>query len=724
MKSFHFFNVLVLLFVVSPCFSQYAEFAIFSDGVLTLDNGYIQREISVDAGTGRYVSTRLGLGGEDYNFLFGENSSHDFRFSIFDIPLSGMNQWNFIEVDIIEVENEGMGAIVKLKGTGIMSNLELDITYILYPGIAGIRKNLTFINHGDDDMQLESIDVEHLNLNSSTTDTEVYNHYCRNKHIGAYLGDWDDPVMAFHIAKDEKGLVLVNEAPAVLKRMACFQEHNDISAGLTHADQAFPFRKWLKSGESFTTPDVFLLLYEGERSPYTALNFTLPQYIKNYMGLEIFKLEYKPVFVYNTWNPFRTNIEETMIGELVEAAEECGIQEFIIDDGWMVNTYTDRGANDPWWYPEVGDYIIDKTKFPNGLKPIFKDVKKRGMKPGLWLSIGSASASSAVYREHPEWFVRGSNGELANLHSSGNTGLRTACMSTDWTEHISDIILDLVKDHGLTYTKLDFASVTSAYVNDPTISGCYATDHEGHRDHPESLYANYSGLFELFDKLQKEAPDLFIDCTFETQGKLHLIDYAFLKHAEGNWLSNIEEVTPLGALRVRHLAWKRTSVIPAASCVIGNLRLDSEDLEFDFLSLVGTLPIMLGDIREIPEEKRDWMREWSDWLQEKQGIHDYMSYRQDLRGFGEPMEGHWDGWQRINVETQSGGLVGVFRQGSNENKRFVTVEGLSDRKTYEVIDGSTYDTVGVFTGDELRSNGFPVEMDNEYQGKVFEVIIQ
>lgn len=154
-------------------------------------------------------------------------------------------------------------------------------------------------------------------------------------------------------------------------------------------------------------------------------------------------------------------------------------------------------------------------------KPVFKDIEKRGMKPGLWLSIGSASITAAVYQDHPEWFVRGSDGMLRNLHTVNDFTMRTACMSTEWTGHIRDIILDLVDEHGVTYVKLDFAIVTSAYVNDQSVSGCYATDHPGHRDHAESLLANYSGLFELFDELQQEAPDLFIDCTFETQGKLH-----------------------------------------------------------------------------------------------------------------------------------------------------------------------------------------------------------
>ena len=50
-----------------------------------------------------------------------------------------------------------------------------------------------------------------------------------------------------------------------------------------------------------------------------------------------------------------------------------------------------------------------------------------------------------------------------------------------------------------------------------------------------------------------------------------------------------------------------------------------------------------------------------------------MSYRQDLPGFGEPMEGMWDGFQRINTDSKQGGIIGVFRHGAAETKRQVTV---------------------------------------------------
>ena len=199
------------------------------------------------------------------------------------------------------------------------------------------------------------------------------------------------------------------------------------------------------------------------------------------------------------------------------------MKEFVIDDGWQ---------------DSYGDWGIDKTKFPNGLKPVFDYIKSLGMKPGLWVSVGSASSESKVYHEHPEWFVRDKNAGFGNLHSDepGEAQIRSACYSTGWKDYIKEILLKLALDYGLEYLKLDFAVVTSAYVFDPEKSGCYSKDHTGHIDHHESMFVNYERMWELFDELHAAKPNLFIDCTFEAMGGLQLIDYAMLKHAEGNWL--------------------------------------------------------------------------------------------------------------------------------------------------------------------------------------------
>ena len=97
-----------------------------------------------------------------------------------------------------------------------------------------------------------------------------------------------------------------------------------------------------------------------------------------------------------------------------------------------------------------------------------------------------------------------------------------------------------------------------------------------------------------------------------------------------------------------------------------------------------------------------------------------MLYRQDLPGFGEPMDGQWDGYQRINTDTKEGGIIGIFRQGSKEGIRNVTVNYLSPGKIYQVksMDGKT---IVQATGEILASKGFSVMLKESYSGVLYEV---
>jgi alpha-galactosidase len=237
----------------------------------------------------------------------------------------------------------------------------------------------------------------------------------------------------------------------------------------------------------------------------------------------------------------------------------------------------------------------------------------------------------------------------------------------------------------------------------------------------ESFGVIYKNVLRLFDELHAEAPGLFIDCTFETAGKLQLMDYAIAQHAEGNWLSNFEEPSPVGPLRVRQMAWWRSPALPASSLVIGNLPMDDPDFEYGLKSLIGTLPIVLGDPRHMPVEKRRIVKNWSEWMLKMQGKYDYMSYRKDLPGFGEPKEGSWDGWQRINFQTGKGGIFGVFRQGASEDTRTVFLKDIIPDKTYRIRLAPSGDIVFTGNGKDLIMKGFQVKIEKPYDGKIFEV---
>ena len=676
-----------------------------------LNNGVVQREIDLSGGHIAGKSYTLQPSGT--NFI--RTGAQEFSLMVNDVTYSGTSNWVDIRSRDTTTANGGKGMILSFRDPA--RSMALELTYMTYPQLPVVRKFLTVMNTGKTDIKIEAVNVEDLPLNQAQIDAWVLRQYARYKWLGAYVGNWDDPLIVIHDLRSNRGMAVGNEAIGVMKRTSVFVDNISMTAGMTHPEQDYPFRRWLRPGERWTSPGIFTALYNNCTDPQHVVNTSVQDFVRKYADMRIEQIEQKPVFVYNTWRPFEREMDETMIRELAKAAAECGVKEFVIDDGWQLNVHSPEGK------PEYhGDWEVDKKKFPNGLKPVFDYIKSLGMKPGLWVSVATADSSSVVFKDHPEWFVKDIDGRIANLHNERPR--RTACLGTDWYDYIKNAMLRLVRDYGLAYVKLDFSIVTSAYHYDVARSGCYAEDHPHHRDRPESLDMIYNRCMALFDELHQEAPDLFIDCTFETAGRMQMMDYGIARHAEGNWLSNIHEPMPVGSLRVRNLAWGRSPALPATSLVIGNLLMDEKHHELGFKSLTGSLPIMLGDPRKLSPAERSRYKSWADWLNSLEARHAYMSFRQDLPGFGEPTDGAWDGFCRINTDSGSGGLVGVFKQGAREKTRMVTVPYLKPDKIYQVKQGFGGKIIATVQGKELAEDGFLVTLNELHDGELFEIVLK
>lgn len=698
--------LLINLLTVNLIFAQ-EPFAKWTKNELILNNGIVQRNIKLPLSMGSFGTTLYKPKTGEFNYF--EKINPEFQFEINGKIYSGLGSWSLVEIQKISDNKAGDGASITLLSEDKL--IEVTIKYLLYPNSPAVRKNLIIRNLSTENVVLESVDVEKFNLTGyyATTFSWICHDYGRRRSIGPYEGNMQDALLTVHNSDWKQGIVIGNEAAGVVKHTSVLWQDPTICAGLTHKDARYPFRKYINQSESFTTPQVFTMVYNNHKDPNEILNTSVPNFVRKHLGIRLSTLEKKPTFIYNTWVPFRKDINEKLIMELAKAAADAGMKEFIIDDGWADN---------------YGDWVIDKKKFPNGLKPVFDYIKSLGMKPGLWVSVGSASPESRVYQAHPEWFVLDENQNPANLHES-DLKMRTACFGTDWKNYIKDVLMKLALEYGLEYLKLDFTVVTSPYRFGNKNTGCYAKNHAGHQDQHESFYTNYESVWKLFDELHLAKPNLFIDCTFETMGGLQLIDYAVLKHAEGDWLSNFSGPPDENVdLRVRNMAWWRSPAMPATALVIGNPEMQDLGWEMHIKSLAGALPIMLGDPRKLSVNDLKKYRGYADWLEKMANKHDIMSFRQDLVGFGEPMHGVWDGFQRINTDTQSGGIIGIFKQGSLDNERQVRINYLNPTKIYAIKECISDKVMIKATGKQLAEIGFKAKLMKEYDGQLFEVVTQ
>ena len=99
-----------------------------------------------------------------------------------------------------------------------------------------------------------------------------------------------------------------------------------------------------------------------------------------------------------------------------------------------------------------------------------------------------------------------------------------------------------------------------------------------------------------------------------------------------------------------------------------------------------------------------------------------MSYRKDLPGFGEPAEGMWDGWMRLNTDTKEGGIIGVFRQGAPDERRSVILKDLDPDRQYSILLAPEGKEILTATGKNLMGNGFDVNIAKQYDGNIYEVL--
>lgn len=202
----------------------------------------------------------------------------------------------------------------------------------------------------------------------------------------------------------------------------------------------------LYPGEKIRTPLCGLMFWEGE-DRMTGHNqfrkFILSHHSRKLNGKFA---EYPISGGFNWGDPFPCNeyscLTEDYACALINRYKRFGItpEIFWLDAGW----YT--GCSETGWGANVGNWTVDKDRFPNGLKPI-SDVSHRiGAKFMVWFEPERVHEGTAIDREHPHWLLRlpGNNDRLFNL---GNPKARL------W---LTDLITQLMKENGIDYYRQDF----------------------------------------------------------------------------------------------------------------------------------------------------------------------------------------------------------------------------------------------------------------------------
>ena len=169
------------------------------------------------------------------------------------------------------------------------------------------------------------------------------------------------------------------------------------SVRVTGGFNPFDFGYPLKTGEKLETP-VFYAGYtqHGYGGASRLLSrFTLQHVLPRTENSSSVPKP-RPV-IYNSWEATEFAVTATGQEELAEKAAALGIQRFVMDDGWFGQRKTDHAG--------LGDWYVNKDKFPDGLKPLIDKVHALGMDFGLWVEPEMVNPDSDLYRAHPDWVL-------------------------------------------------------------------------------------------------------------------------------------------------------------------------------------------------------------------------------------------------------------------------------------------------------------------------------
>ncbi|EPB9413256.1 alpha-galactosidase [Clostridium perfringens] len=265
----------------------------------------------------------------------------------------------------------------------------------------------------------------------------------------------------------------------------------------------------LNLNEEFYTPEV-VIVYSDK-----GLNYMSQVYHSLYRECLMrgkWKDSVRPILL-NSWEALSFSIDEEKIKELATNASKLGVELFVLDDGWFGKRNNDNAG--------LGDWTVNKEKFPNGLNEIIEYINKLGMDFGIWIEPEMVNKESELYRSHPDWIIHDPNRKPSHTRNQ-----YTLDFSRDEVvDHIYNQIEKLLSDYNISYVKWDM----NRYITE-----CYSKDKGANLQ--GTVYHKYIlNVYKLYDKLTTRFPNILFESCSSGGARF---DPGMLYYAPQTWTSD------------------------------------------------------------------------------------------------------------------------------------------------------------------------------------------
>jgi alpha-galactosidase len=271
----------------------------------------------------------------------------------------------------------------------------------------------------------------------------------------------------------------------------------------------FDFAYRLKAGESLASP-AFHAGYADDGFGGASRLFHRYQRTKILPGAPTPRV--RPV-LYNSWEATYFAVDEKTQGEIAEKAASLGVERFVMDDGWFGARNDDHAG--------LGDWVVNRKKFPNGLAPLIRRVNDLGMEFGLWVEPEMVNPDSDLYRAHPDWIIH----FTGRPRTEARNQLVLNLARPDVYAYLLKMLDTLLKDHNIAFLKWDHNRAWS----EPGWPGVAPSEQQ-------RLYVAYvDNLYKLLGELRRRHPKVEIESCASGGGR---VDLGIMRLTDQVWTSD------------------------------------------------------------------------------------------------------------------------------------------------------------------------------------------
>lgn len=557
-----------------------------NNNIFTLENKYLKRELEFSKGglqtielINKVTESVLSqdISGSEFMLKIDTNTLHGSCKKIEHILDGNMTESNLsLHFINAKISKDDDWDILKINMATSNDLLIITCCYGINDEFPSMRKWLEL--RATETVKISNIYIECLHAYpGKLRDVEIFRSDFPNIPYTYFSARSEVDSVQLYNRVSKEGYFLSSNLPGPLRHFLVYPHWVETSLSVGY-NKEIPNTIYLDQGEVFKTHEAYLHLYKGSANDIDVRN-GYTRFIRDRLPV----MPNREGVMYCTWVPFMKNIDENLIYGLIDKASELEFKYFVIDDGWFI---------DPEWK-------VDKKKFPNGLGPIADYIHDKGMFFGLWFNIGTDYGNTRANTKNDRKDID-NNDEVLGFYGNRNV----QCLASEHRDIASDKLLELSRQYGVDYFKMDFSSIVSPYGILPP--GCHCENHEYHKNHADSVIAEYESMKYIREKVKKEFPYVILDFSFETFGTenpgIAALQYSELHHVSNMDTNNLEKYS---ALMIRNNFYKFFTALPVERLLGALICLQGDDVEVIFENLATSLmlsPLVAGNLLELNDD--------------------------------------------------------------------------------------------------------------------------